>query len=265
MVYSLTQFENNLQNSLVALDNNILTLSAAAPISCTVAGTNTLTLTQNGVGVVPSSAITAYMTNMSFSGIAAGTNNGSVTATVGSVGILNVYKDTSAGPALLTGGEIVQLNAFTLRFDAALNSGAGGFHLISSTQNTNSQINPSSLQINGNSTLTNLLSGNSPTLTFTATPGWSSQDQTFSVTAALASALPAVGDFMLVNPPSLAAAGVDFRGFVTSAGVFSVSLASASFSNVSVTTVNIRLLNAASASLASNSGIYRYAALRSVP
>jgi hypothetical protein len=265
MAYSLTQFENNLQNSLVALDNNILTLSAAAPISCNVAGTNTLTLTQNGVGEVPSSPITAYTTNMSFSGIASGTNTGPVTAQVGSVGIVSVYKDGAGGPVALTGSEIVLGNAFTLRFDAALNSGAGGFHLISNTASSGTAIAPTSVQVNGNSTLTNLLSGNSPTLTFTATPGWLSQDQTFSVTAALASALPAVGDFMLVNPPSLGAAGVDFRGFVTSAGVLSVSLASASFSNVSVTTVNIRLLNAASASLASNSGIYRYAALRSVP
>ena len=105
--------------------------------------------------------------------------------------------------------------------------------------------------------MTNLLSGNSPTLTFTATPGWSSQDVTFSLTAALASALPALGDFVQVNPPSLGAAGIDYRGFVLGVGSIS-SVASAA-------TINIRLLNAASASLASNSGIYRYVAPKFTP
>ncbi len=257
MVYSITQFENNLTNSLVALDNNFITFGALVPIPCSITGTNTLTLTQNAVGLVPTPTIAAYTTDMLFSGIAAATNTGAVTATVGSVGFINVYKDTAAGPVVLTGQEIVAGNAISLRFDSALNSGAGGFHLTSSTAFNSAAINPSSVQINGNSTLTNLLSGNSPTLTFTATPGWSSQDQTFSITAGLASALPAIGDFMLVNPPSLGSSGVDFRGFVQSVGSLS-SVASAA-------TIAIRLTNAASASLASNSGIYRYAALRTVP
>lgn len=265
MAYSITQFENNLQNSLVALDNNFTTFGALVPVPCSISGTNSLTLTQNAAGLVPTPTVAAYTTDMLFTGVASATNTGAVTATVGSVGFLNVYKDTAAGPVLLTGGEIVANNAISLRYDAALGSGAGGFHLTSSTAFNSSAINPSSVQVNGNSTLTNLLSGNSPTLTFTATPGWSSQDQTFSVTAALASALPATGDFVLVNPSSLGATGVDFRGFVSSAGVFSVSLGSASFSNVSVTTLAIRLINSASASLASNSGIYRYAAIRTVP
>ena len=47
MAYSLTQFENNLTNPLQALDNNFTTFGALVPIPCSVAGTNTLTLTQN--------------------------------------------------------------------------------------------------------------------------------------------------------------------------------------------------------------------------
>lgn len=263
MAYSITQFENNLQNSLVALDNNFTTFGALVPIPCGISGTNTLTFTQNAVGLVPTPTISAYSTDMVFSGIAAGTNTGPAQATVGSTGLLNVYKDTSAGPVLLTGGEIIATNAISLRYDAALNSGAGGFHLTSSTATSGAAISPSSVQVNGNSTLTNLLSGNSPTLTFTATPGWSSQDVTFSVTAALANGgqLPAIGDFMLVNPPSLGAAGVGFQGYVAASGSLSLS----SVSVVSAATINIRLMNSASASLASNSGIYRYAAIRSVP
>jgi hypothetical protein len=258
MVFSLTQFQNSAgPDQLSALDNNITTLSAAAPISCAIAGTNALTLTPNAAGLVPSSTLTAYTQNMLFSGVAAGTNTTTTTAAAGALPALNVYKDSLLGPVLLSGTEIVIGNAISLRYDAALNSGAGGFHLTSSTANTGLASSPSSVQINGNSTLTNLLSGNSSTLTFTATPGWSSQDQTFSITAGLASALPAVGDFVLVNPPSLGAVGVNYSGFVSGVGSLS-SVASAA-------TISIRLLNAASASLASNSGVYRYAAIRTVP
>ena len=251
MAYSITQFQNNAINQLSALDNNFTTFGALVPIPCGIAGTNTLVLTQSAAGLVPTSTIQGYSTDMLFSGIAASTNTGPVTATVGSIGVLNVYKDTLAGPVLLTGNEIIANNAISLRYDAALNSGAGGFHLVSSTSSTGGIV------VVGNATLTNLFSGNSPTLTFTATPGWSSQDQTFSITAALASALPAIGDFVQVNPPSLGASGIDFRGFVLGTGSLS--------SVLSVATINIRLTNAASASLASNSGVYRYLATRTVP
>jgi len=255
MAYSITQFENNLTNSLVALDNNFTTFGALVPIPCGIAGTNTLTLTQNATGLVPTPTIAGYSTDMMFTGIAAGTNTGPVQATVGSAGLLNVYKDTRAGPVLLTGNEIIIGNAISLLYDGALNSGAGGFHLISSTA-TSGAISPISVQINGNSTLTNLLSG-TVSITFTVAPGWTSQDQAFSITAGLASALPAVGDFMLVNPPSIAGAGISYAGYVSTV---------ASLSSVaSVATINIRQVNSASASLASNSGIYRYAAMRTVP
>jgi len=50
MAYSITQFQNNLTNSLVALDTNFITYGALVPIPCSIVGTNTLTLTQNVVG-----------------------------------------------------------------------------------------------------------------------------------------------------------------------------------------------------------------------
>jgi len=256
MAYSITQFENNLTNSLVALDNNFITFGALVPIPCGIAGTNTLTLTQNAVGLVPSPTIQGYSTNMLFTGIAAGTNTGPVQATVGATGLVNIYKDAPSGPVLLVGGEIIINNAISLRYDAALNSGAGGFHLTSSTATTATQINPSAVQVNGNSTLTNLLSG-TVSITFTVAPGWTSQDQPFSLTAGLASALPAVGDFMLVNPPSVAGLGIGYAGYVSTVASLNAS--------TSVATLNLRQINAASTSLASNSGVYRYAAMRTVP
>jgi len=260
MAFSITQFQNNTTNLLSALDNNFVTGSAQAPIPCSVAGTNTLTLTQSAAGLVPSSPVTAYTNGMRFTGIAAATNTASVTAVVGSLAALNVYKDSLSGPVVLTGQEIVASCAFSLVYDSTLNSGSGGFHLISTTAQASSRINPSSIQVNGNSILTNLVSGTFA-LTFTATPGWSSQDQLFSFTAAIAAAqssqLPAVGDFVQVTPPSIAAAGVSYAAMVTAGGSLS--------STASASTLAIRLINSASASLASNSGVYRYAAMRSSP
>lgn len=256
MAFSITQFQNATGPlPLAALDNNFVTVSAQAPIPCGVAGTNALVLTQSATGVVPTPTISAYVGNMSFSGIATGTNTGPVTATVGAVGVLNVYKDTLSGPQALTGKEIVAGNAFTLRYDAALNTGIGGFHLISSTSAVSTPITPSSIQVNGNATLTNLLSGG-VSLTFAATAGWASQDLTFTL-AGLPPNIPLPGDFVQVNPPSLSGPGINYAGQVLSVGSLS--------SVASVSTVNIRLINSASASLGSNSGLYRWSALRSVP
>jgi hypothetical protein len=258
MAYSITQFENNLSNPLQALDNNFTTFGALVPIPCSVAGTNTLTLTQNAASVVPTPTISGYTTNMFFTGVAAATNTASVTATVGAAGALTVYKDGPTGPVALSGGEIVAGNAISLIYDAALASGAGGFHLISNTALNQTLLNPSSVKIgsaSGNSTITNLLSG-SISLTFTATPGWSSQDQTFTLTG-LPPSFPAPGDFVQISPPSLPSAGAAYWGMCTAIG----SLSSTS----SVATMNVRLVNSASASLASTAGVYRWWAERTVP
>ena len=255
MSFSITQFENNTTNQLSALDNNFTTFGALVPIPCSVSGTNTLTLTQSAAGLVPTPTISAYTTGMIFTGVAAATNTGAATATVGAIGALSIYKDTAAGPVALTGGEITINNAFSLRYDSTLNSGNGGFHLLSNTATNGAAITPTSVQINSGSTLTNLLSG-SVSLLFTATPGWSSQDQLFSVTGAPPS-IPLVGDFMQVVQPSLGAAGVGYSGLVSAVGSLN--------STTSAATIAIRLQNAASASLASNSGIYRWMATRTVP
>jgi hypothetical protein len=256
MGFSLTQFESSAGPlALASIDGNTAALSAAAPVSCTIAGTNTLALTPNSTGLVPSVALSGYTQNMVFSGIAQSGNTGAATAAVGALPALDVYKDTPSGPVALTGGEIIALCAISFRYDSALNSGAGGFHLVSGTAGSSNAIAPQSVQINGGSTLTNLLSG-TVALTFTATPGLSSQDQTFTLTG-LPPAVPAPGDFVAVNPPSLPNAGVAFWGMCTALGSLS--------SVASVATINVRLMNLASASLASNSGIYRWKAERTVP
>jgi hypothetical protein len=107
------------------LDTNFNILSGLTSIPCTVAGTNTLALTN----IANSGSISAYANYMRFSGIAAATNTGATTAQFASLAALNVYKDTPAGPVALAGNEIVIGNEFTLIYDLALNGGLGGFHL----------------------------------------------------------------------------------------------------------------------------------------
>jgi hypothetical protein len=192
---------------------------------------------------------------MQLSGVAAATNTGSATAALGSLAALNVYKDTAGGPVLLTGGEIVIGNAFTLLYDVTLNSGAGGWHLFTSTAVTATALSVNSIQLSGNATLTNWISGTA-SLSFSATPANSSNDVTFSVSG-IPAILPHVGDFVQIVPPSLAQAGVGFQSMVTSVGSLTASTSAA--------TINVRALNGTAASLTPPGGTYRYLAMRAVP
>jgi hypothetical protein len=108
------------------LDANFAALGALTAIPCLVAGTNNLSLTP----LANTPTLSAYGNYQPFVTVAAGGNTGAVTAVFSGLPILNVYKDTAVGPINLAGGEIVAGNLIFLVYDAALNSGAGGFHLI---------------------------------------------------------------------------------------------------------------------------------------
>lgn len=110
------------------LDGNFDAAGLLGTVPCQVAGTNALTLTPYTTPTIGTPPV-ALQAQVRFSGIAAATNSGAVTANCGGLGALAVYKDTSGGPAALTGSEIVGGNYFVLAYDAALNSGAGGYHL----------------------------------------------------------------------------------------------------------------------------------------
>lgn len=109
------------------LDTNFQFVGAYSVQPCTVTGTNALTITLSANTV----ALTSYAQGLVFSAVATGSNTGATTAQLGSLTALNVYRDSTSGPVALTGGEIVIGNYILLIYDAALNSGAGGFHLIS--------------------------------------------------------------------------------------------------------------------------------------
>ncbi|HEX4860858.1 MAG TPA: hypothetical protein VFV07_06445 [Rhizomicrobium sp.] len=97
-------------------------------IPCSSTGTNTLTLTPLTYPTAGTPPI-ALQYGIRFFAVSTGTNTGAVTAACAGTPALPVYKDTASGPVALTGGEIVNTNAFVLTYDTNLNSGGGGYHL----------------------------------------------------------------------------------------------------------------------------------------
>lgn len=119
-----TLFANATTATGAQLDGDFAALGALTAIPCTATGTSTLVLTP----VSGNPAVTAYASYSPFTFVPSATNSGTVSAQVGTLPSLPVYKDTSGGPSPLIGGEMVTGNLCTLVYDAALNSGAGGFH-----------------------------------------------------------------------------------------------------------------------------------------
>lgn len=115
------------QIPLSDLDTMFAAVALLGVIPCTVAGTNTLTLTPTTSPATPT--VSSYQNYMAFAGIAANANTGAVTAAVASLAAYPVYKDTGSGPAALSGTEIQPNNLIILYYDSSLNSSAGGFHL----------------------------------------------------------------------------------------------------------------------------------------
>lgn len=192
MTYTITQFANDTTPALPDLDQNFKAIGLLTPIPCSVAGTNTLTLTQNGAGQAASITVAGYGNGLQVCGIAAQTNTSAATAALGALPALNIYKDSVAGPVALTGSEIIAACAFTLRYDSALNSSAGGWHLITSVPTQGNTITPAlvrasvGLQLGATTTptLTGILSA-SATLTYTSVVPNSAQDQSFTVAGLL--------------------------------------------------------------------------------
>jgi hypothetical protein len=110
------------------LDANFQAAGLLGTLPCIVSGTNALTLTPFTTPTIPT-PVFGLQAQVRVSGIAAATNTTAVTAAVGGTPALPVYKDTSAGPVVLAGNEIALGNVFTLTYDAALDSGGGGYHL----------------------------------------------------------------------------------------------------------------------------------------
>lgn len=219
---TITLFKSVTSATGEQLDDNLTAVSNQAPIPCTVSGTNDITLTQEA----DTYTVTAYGNNMQLSGVAAGSNSTAMTARLGSLAALNVYKDSGSGPIALTGGELVAGNAFTLFYDLTLNSGAGGFHLFSSTGLSTTAINPSTIQLGSGQVLNRYL-------TRTVSVSFSVFDPFSSQQSIIALAGVGVNDAVQVGPPSMANSMLSFYGFVPASG--SVTLRAVNAGSVSVT------------------------------
>lgn len=199
------QFANATTATGAQLDADLQAAAVLGVLPCTVAGTNTLTLTL----AVNTPTISAYANYLRFSGVAAASNTSTVTAQIGSLTALPVYKDSPSGPIALSGGEIIAGNAFTLVYDSALNSGNGGFHLVATTAVNGTAINASLIRVNSGASLVRMLGiGSLATLAFTVVPANSTQDVTVSFTGV------ALNDSVMVGMPSNVSAGLNFTGFV---------------------------------------------------
>lgn len=214
-----------------------------------VTGTNDLVFTPTA-GRTP--VITAYFDGMQIAAVAVATNAAAMTARVNALGVLNVYKDSPSGPVVCSGGEVINTNMFALRYNSALNAGAGGWHLIANTGYSGGTIS-GAVVINNNlsvaslASVTKLMVGASAssisriisaaaTLAFTVIPANTTQQQTLAVAGAQ------VNDPVSVGTPASVTTGTHFFGYVMAAG-----------------TVAVVGVNPTAASLVPVAGLYRVA------
>jgi hypothetical protein len=231
MTASITLFAAASSATGQQLDDDLTLVSNQAPIPCQTAGTNAITLTQ----LTSTYPVAAYVALMQFAGVASGSNTGPATARLGSLAALNVYKDTGSGPVALVGGEIIVGNAFTLLYDPTLNTGAGGFHLFSSTGLSTTAINPSTIQLGTGSVLNRYLTSTIAT-TFSVFPPGTSQQSI----SALAGAQ--VNDAIQIGPPSLASLqGLVFSGYVPAAGSVALVVTNANTASITLAAGVFRL------------------------
>lgn len=240
MPLTWTIFGNLTSAETGELDDNFTQLAAMAAVPCTFSGTNAITMTP----VVSAIPITSYFNYMVFMGIAVATNTAGVTASYGSLTALNVYKDTSSGPKVLTGGEIVNGNAVFLTYDGSLNSGSGGFHLATGPATIATGLAGPSLTVPGGSgsSITSILSA-SASLTFTSLAPGGNSDQTITIAGV------SIGDVVGLAYPATIQVGIGYYGFVSATSI-----------------VTVRAFNYTPAStLTPTGGTYRATAFRSAP
>ncbi len=214
-------FANETTPQMVELDENFNAVGTCTPIPCTVSGTNALTLTP--FANTPDNS--TLVTGMQFTGIAAATNTVGMTAAVAGNSPLIVYKDTPQGPKAMAVNELIIGCAFTLTYDLALTSGAGGFHLSTGGSVLAGQtITVKELIIQGSSTLEKLLLVQR-TVTFTVIPANSTQDQNTTISGLLTT------DQTILDTPSLAS-GLVATTFIPADGTCTIRYANVTAASI---------------------------------
>lgn len=265
---TITLFANLTTPTTPELDNNFLAYAVFTTIPCTVAGTNSLTMTQTA-NTPALSQLTNYI---QFSGVFAVANTGALTIVAGGFGALPGYKDSPSGPVAFSGGECIAGNAFTARYDLALNAGGGGYHVSTNTGFAGGTISGpvvfqspvsfvggsvgatlSSTLLMGNSltlsallgsvtllevgasaaSITRILSGTG-TVTYSVTSANAVQNQNFALAGAQ------VGDAVFIGLPASPPAGAGFTGFMAAAGTVTLRLINPATVTLGAATITVR-------------------------
>lgn len=110
---------------LALFDTTFNAVAAMGTTRCTATGTNTIALTQNA----NQTTLSAYANYLAFSFVALNTTTGAVTVNVNTIGARTLYLQDAVTQA--TSGNIVAGVYYEIVYNSALNSGAGGFQIIS--------------------------------------------------------------------------------------------------------------------------------------
>lgn len=224
------------------LDEDFAALGALTPIPCTVTGTNALTLSP----LANTPTVTSYSNYMSFTAVAVASNTGAVQAQVGALPLLNVYKDSPTGPVPLTGNEIVTNNVFTLTYDSALNSGVGGFHLltapinaaggtISGTLSVTGALSGGTLQVSASGNPVTRILATLSTVTFTAIAPTSMQSQSIVFAGCK------INDLVALGLPAAPTNNINFDGYVSANGTIVVRAANITGASVTPGAVTLTI------------------------
>ena len=119
-------FGNVTQAQGAWLDTTFQELGNLDQLIGTASGTNAIVWTPFG----PNPTVAAYYFGQRYAFYSVGSNTSATTFQIGSLAALPIYRDTVNGPIALVGGEIHAGNYIVVSYDNALNSGGGGFHLL---------------------------------------------------------------------------------------------------------------------------------------
>ncbi len=117
-------FANETSPGMKELDDNFAVLAIMGTTFCTTTGTNTITIAP----VANQPTVAAYVNQQLFGFTAAATSNGSVSLQVGSLASLPLYL---IGGAQAGSGDVTNGTPYIIEYLTALNSGGGGFQIIS--------------------------------------------------------------------------------------------------------------------------------------
>lgn len=117
-------FSNNTSPTGVQLDADLAALGAMGTTFCVATGTNTITLTPNA----NQPTVAAYVNQQIFSFAAAASSNSTVTLGVNALSALPLFL---IGGSQAASGDITIGTPYLIQYLSALNTGAGGFQIIS--------------------------------------------------------------------------------------------------------------------------------------